>query len=335
MEEQNLIEEIVEVEDVPVDDKRLMKKDVKHTGWGLIWYTLINLIVVSMVTVVQMTLFQFKTGDEQLLEQYLTELENMGTSMIIGVGAGLLLLWLYMRKKVSGEAIFAENRKMTGEKFLKILCIFMTAQFVFSLFASLMEAGLNMIGYSAMESIEAASGGSTTFSMFLYASFVAPVVEELVYRGFVFRSLRKYGKMFAIVTSAIVFGVMHANLPQMAFAMAVGFVLAYVTEEYSIKWAIVLHIVNNFVFAELISFAGTLFGEAVGEFLNGAVIFGFFVAGCVVLIKNREKVVAYFRKNKEDTGKYVSAFTTLPFLLFVIFNLLIGISMLQPLTVSI
>ena len=329
MEEEMIFEEIEK--EIVLDHKK-MKKDMKRTGWGLIWYTLINLLTATIVIAVQTILFELNPVEGMSLEEFAANLENEGTYMIIGVFVGFLFLRLFMRKQVQKEMLYLENRTMTAEKFWQILCIFMTAQFVFSLFASLMEAGLNVIGYSAMESIEAATGGSQTLSMFLYASFVAPVMEELVYRGLIFRALRKYGKLFAIVTSAILFGVMHANLPQMAFAMAVGFVLAYVTEEYSIKWAIVLHIINNFVFAELIGLLGKVFGEGFSEALNGLVVFGFFIAGCVVIWKNREKVKAYFAENKEEEKKYVCVFTRLPMVLFVIFNLLIAISVIQPLT---
>jgi hypothetical protein len=41
----------------------------------------------------------------------------------------------------------------------------------------------------------------------------------------------------------------------------------------------------------------------------------------------------YWEENEEDSRKYVYAFTTVPVLLFVIFNLLLGISMIQPLSV--
>ena len=331
--EENLIVEEIECEETFVLDKKVMKKDIKRVGWGLIWYTLINLLVVTIVIAVQTIIFEMSNSEGISLEEFMVNLENEGTSMIIGVLVGILFLRVFMRKNVQKEMIFSENRKMTFRKFWQLLCVFMTAQFVFSLFASFMEVALNVIGYSAMESIEAATGGSQTISMFFYASFVAPVVEELVYRGMVFRALRKYGKMFAIVTSSILFGVMHANLPQMAFAMAVGFVLAYVTEEYSIKWAMMLHVINNFVFAELLSLLGKVLGTEAGDALNGLVIFGFFIAGCIVLWKNRTKVRTYFAENREDKRKYVYAFITVSVLFFVILNLLVGISMIQPLSV--
>ena len=37
---------------------------------------------------------------------------------------------------------------------------------------------------------------------------------------------------------------MHGNIPQAVFAIFVGVVLGYVTIEYSIWWAILLHIFN-------------------------------------------------------------------------------------------
>lgn len=329
MEEEMILEQMEDAEVSIEPDKKTMKKDMKRIGWGLIWYTLINLLVVTVVISIQAAQYAL-TGSEDL-EQYLLELENTGTSMIIGVCVGVLFLSFFLRKKVQKKDLFAENKKMTSKEFVQILCVFMTAQFTFSMFASLLEAALNVVGYSSMESIEAATGGSLTFSMFLYASFVGPVIEEIVYRGFLFRALRKYGKMFAIVTSALLFGIMHANLPQMAFAAAVGFVLAYVTEEYSIKWAIALHVINNFVFAELLSFLGKFIGETTAEMLSGLVVLGFFVAGCVVLWKNKGEAKTYFAENREDKKKYLYVFTTLPIVLFVIFNLLVGISMLQTL----
>ena len=331
--EENIILEETEHEESLVLDKKVMKKDIKRVGWGLIWYTMINLFVVSTIIAVQTMIFEISNPEGISLEEFMVNLENEGTSMIIGVLVGILFLRFFMRKTVQKEMLFSVNRQMTFPEFGKILCVFMAAQFVFSLFASYMEVRLNELGFSAMESIEAATGGSQTISMFLYASFVGPVIEELIYRGIVFRALRKYGKMFAIITSSILFGVMHGNLPQMAFATAIGFVLAYVTEEYSIKWAILLHVINNFVIAELISLLGKFLGTEVGDLMNAFVIFGFFIAGCIVLWKNRTEVMKYWEENKEDSRKYVYAFTTLPVLLFVIFNLLLGISMIQPLSV--
>src|SRR5699024_12084498 len=59
-------------------------------------------------------------------------------------------------------------------------------------------------GYSFMGSIEAATGTSSTVSMVLYAGIFGPVFEEIIYRGFLMKSLQRYGKTFAILVSAVV-----------------------------------------------------------------------------------------------------------------------------------
>lgn len=45
--------------------------------------------------------------------------------------------------------------------------------------------------------------------IFIVQGIVVPVVEEIVYRGILLENLRKYGDVFAIVISALIFGMMH------------------------------------------------------------------------------------------------------------------------------
>lgn len=72
--------------------------------------------------------------------------------------------------------------------------VFMGCPIVATCGSTLLEGGLNLIRYTAVASEEAASSVSITVSMFLYAAIVGPIVEELIYRGFVLRSFEKYGK---------------------------------------------------------------------------------------------------------------------------------------------
>ena len=226
--------------------------------------------------------------------------------------------------------MFAEKRQMTVKAFWGLLSVFMAVQLLSSLFYNVLEAGLNLIGYTAEASMDAATDASDTISMFLYASFVAPVVEDLVYRGFVLESLRKHGKVFAIVFSAILFGVMHGNIPQAVFAFGVGIVLGYVAVEYSIKWAILIHVINNFVFSELIGVIGKILGENMELVLNGLLIYGFFIAGMGILWKKRKAIKVYIEEQAQEKTIYRYAFTSLPMVLFIVVNLLLGVLMLEP-----
>lgn len=311
--------------------KNPLKKDVSRVCGGLLIYMLILNGIVIISTIRTTVFLMLRTGGKMPSEAEVLALVEDGMPMILGVMIGTLLLTLMMRKQAPVKEMFQPKKKMTVAGFFGLLAVFMSAQFVFSYISELLEAGLNLIGYSAMESIESATGTSSTVSMFVYAAFVGPFVEELIYRGFVLDSLKKYGKLFAIVVSSLLFGVMHANLPQALFAFSVGLVLAYTASEYSLTWAIVLHIANNFVFAELMGRISGLFGEKAGTVISGVVIIGFFIAGLLVLWKNRVKIGDYISKNRTEKGKYRMAFTTVTLLLFVGINLLAAFSMLKKL----
>lgn len=324
MEEQLLNDEITTI------DKKVIKKDIGKVGWTLILYMSINYAVVLGDMTRKIVTIMLQTTDEVLQEQQIAALTESAGSMIIGVLLGVLVLFVFMSKRIDVKEMFVEKKKMAVKTFFGLLSVFMAAQLGGSLFYGILETGLNMIGYTAQASLEAATGVSDTVSMFLYASFVAPVVEELVYRGFVLESLRKYGKVFAIVISAVLFGVMHGNIPQAVFAFGVGLVLGYVAVEYSVKWSILIHVINNFVFAELIGVAGKIFGENVELALSGIAIYLFFFAGTTILWKKRKEISAYVEEHREEKELYRWALTALPMILFIAGSLLLGIFMLEP-----
>ncbi len=79
-------------------------------------------------------------------------------------------------------------------------------------------------------------------------AFFPAFLEELTMRGMVMGMLRKKGDGFAIVCSAFIFGIMHANFEQIVFAFFVGLILGYITVKSGSIWpAIVVHFLNNLI----------------------------------------------------------------------------------------
>lgn len=136
--------------------------------------------------------------------------------------------------------------------FLRIFCVFMSCQVIFMAAAALAEAALNPLGYTLAEAAQNATAISGTLPLFLYTALVGPVAEEVVFRGFIMDRLLPYGKGFAIVLSAVLFGVMHGNFLQGLFAFGAGLVFGYVAVEYSLKWSALIHVINNMVFSDLL-----------------------------------------------------------------------------------
>ncbi len=83
----------------------------------------------------------------------------------------------------------------------------------------------------------------------IYAVAIAVVpalVEEFAIRGAVMQPLRKYGDWFAIVASAIVFGVLHGNLIQAPFALIAGIGIGYAVCITESMWTgVIIHFFNN------------------------------------------------------------------------------------------
>lgn len=314
-----------------------LRKDGNRIGIALLIYSIISFVIViadmfirTIFVTVQSMLNGEASDAELLVDAMLKQAEKEATSTMIGVGIGLLFLILFYRKRISiKKDIFVSRKKMTLKRFFQILCVFMGGQIVFSVVYELMEAGLNLIGYTAVASMESASSTSETISMFLYTGIVAPIVEEVVYRGFVMKSFEKYGKTLAIVSSAVFFGIMHANLPQGVFAFCVGLILGYVAMEYSIVWSILLHFLNNCIFGDLFSMATAGLSEETQLLISNGVWGIFFIGAMIIVWMKRKEIRQYLVDNKMDKKSLLYVFTRIAVVIFVVLELALAIFSLE------
>ena len=92
--------------------------------------------------------------------------------------------------------------------------------------------------------------------------------------------------------------------------------------EFGIGWSIALHIVNNFVFADLLMRAFALLPAAWQEPAQIALILGLgVVGGALVLWKNRAAISDYRHANRTEKGIIPVLWTVPSFWLFVLMNL--------------
>ena len=137
----------------------------------------------------------------------------------------------------------------------------------------------------------------------LIATAIIPaLVEEFAFRGIVLGKLLPFGEAFAIVTSALIFGVMHGNFEQMPFAALVGLILGYIRVKTDSLWIVILiHFSNNFI-----SVINDYLSEVVGSSLLSVIYFGlicvFFVLGIIsiVYLSLNKEFNAYSLKESEE-----------------------------------
>ena len=76
---------------------------------------------------------------------------------------------------------------------------------------------------------------------------LVPVCEEMVFRGLMYKRLRKYsGFVVSMLYSALVFSFMHVNVVQAIYAFFMAIVFAFVYEKYgSVKAPVIAHVSAN------------------------------------------------------------------------------------------
>lgn len=282
-------------------------------GWVLLaYYGLINLfsLVAMFWEALRQVLKMDHRGPFWFQQLDMDAIAGNAWGYITAIGVLFVILYAWKGSGYWRDEVFAKEKSMSGGVFFSLLCMCIGSQMVNSLWVSGLEFLYNLSDKSLMPMLEAVSGASDTFSMFLYASVLAPVAEELLFRGFVLRTLRPYGKRFAILGSAFLFGLFHGNLLQTPYAFLMGLVLGYVAAEYSIRWAMGLHLSNNFVLADLLTRLLNPMPEMIANLIQLILLGGCLAVSGVILLVKRGDIVAHIQSEWMDRRVLKCFFTS-------------------------
>lgn len=241
------------------------KETVSVQLWRMVYPVLMHLFFSSVLSyaalVVLLILWKSVLGETDV--DYIVELIN-SHGMILQMVANMLLLpiaWKLIRRdewkrkdmgirsRIMVAVPFGVGERLKTTAFFVVLSILLNQLIAWSglydLFPAYREIA-EKIYYS----------GSMVFA-YLAVALLAPITEELIYRGLVYRRIRDYaGVRWAVFFSALIFGVIHGNAVQFIFAFIMGMALAAVYERYRTIWApIVAHIAVN-LFSCITEFVG-------------------------------------------------------------------------------
>lgn len=262
-------------------------------------------------------------------------IEDEGLSIILTAILGILPLYIYVGKNKFKNYIKSERKKIRFVDVLILFSLIMIVNISASYIFNYIEDFLNLFGLSAIS--EANSGeASSSISMLIYGVIVAPVVEEIIYRAVVMRSLEKYSAYAAIIISSVLFGTMHQDILQSPVTMFVGLILAYAAYKYSIKLSIILHILNNLTveMAAQLDSSKDFFAAIFNISINLIVIITFTIFMISNIKKIRDKIKSLKEKQCLDEEKneiieirenIVVFFTRKPTILLLAFDIIIMI----------
>lgn len=300
---------------------KFLRRKFSVVGWALVIY---NLILVALVygAMAQDAFGQFlRFGSVNEEAVY-----NNAWGYLAAIAVGLVILHSWKGPDYWRQEVLVREKPMGVSTFLALIVLTIGAQTVSSLWIGLVETVMNGFGRSVVPMLEGISGESSSASMFLYGCIFGPMAEEILFRGFVLRSLRPYGKRFAVLLSALLFAVFHGNLLQLPYAFLMGLLMGYAAVEYSIYWALALHMFNNVILADLFSRLGAFLPETVYYMLDTLVFGGCAIISVILLIGNRKKIKAYREAEWLDRRCLKCFFTNSGILALLI---MLGLSMLE------
>ena len=317
----------LQVEEKLISQKQEVKESIKQIFKQLLVYLGIFMGIVIGFSIVAEVLrllpLDFVTED---LVQNITDAGNI-------FGSAIAILVFYKKQKIAFlPTVKTHQQKLSLKQVAIIIILLLGCQFVFNQVANIFEVALNMIGFSAKKEVELATVGHHSIMYFLYAAFMGPLIEELVMRGGIAYRLQKYGKVFSIMFSAIVFGFFHMNFVQGIFAFLVGIILAYIAIEYSFGWAVFFHILNNFGFNLILgTFMTSMVGEAQAEMISLTIMAIAAIASVVLLGMYHKQIIQYVQENRTAKGTYKVAFSSILGGVFFIICIIVALLGLQPL----
>lgn len=115
------------------------------------------------------------------------------------------------------------------------------------------QALINLFYESNSSEIFEQTLGSKHVGVFLFIAFLAPIIEELIFRGYLFNAWRntRLGVTGTIMITSALFALLHGaqyELLVLGYLFVFGLILGYAREKTnSVITPIVLHIVNNVI----------------------------------------------------------------------------------------
>lgn len=239
-------------------ERRGIRRSYSRAGVGLLLHMLIsNVLCIGFMLLyyVLQELFDMAAAGGELPDNYDTLLEdhfwNSSSS-----GAMNLLVFLIVNLcvaligcRLSGitiPSLLRTNRLKPGPIILYIV-IAIGLQYACGNLAELISDILSKADIVPYEP-DFSTGQDLKFVIVsgIYGCIVAPITEELLFRGFVLKNMSVVSQRFGIIASAFLFGIWHENIAQFILAFCVGIFMGYITVKHdSLIPAILCHTAVN------------------------------------------------------------------------------------------
>jgi membrane protease YdiL (CAAX protease family) len=228
--------------------------------------------------------------------------------------SALSLISAYGVLRTYTQETTTEKKKISTKSKLVIIIFGISFIFLIQFFMSLIYPALG-IDYNAIDtlSIEDDFTLPTVILYFIEVAIVPAIFEELFFRKALIDISEKFGKVFAVIMSALIFGLAHMNLGQFIFAFCLGimFGIIYIKTK-DIKLTMILHFINNgYAAVTEILYTANLLNENVFAIIETVllIIYAIIVVGIISTYINKNKAniklqLKYLKESSNSIGEY-------------------------------
>lgn len=154
-------------------------------------------------------------------------------SLVFIYFGGIISAMLILGVKLSDVLPLYKNKQRLGKAVTWFIPAYGAGQimnFAVLIISFLIAGNKSAVQETYSPIIAGADGTSRIYMIFMAFQLVvlAPVFEEFWFRGVIQTALDGYGHGFAIIMSAVLFGLTHGNIHQFCYATVIGIVLGYV-----------------------------------------------------------------------------------------------------------
>ena len=220
---------------------RLSENDAKryfsHFGWFAFIFTLLSSIAVSLISRIV-----YKFSPEIYSHWLFGELLSPIVFYVIALPVALIPL-LRLPRIAPARAEMPLSHWWQGLSIC--MALMMLGNYVSSIILTLIEG---YTGIQTQNPIENAVSRAPLWGTFVFIVVLAPILEEIVFRGILCKRLLFLGEGYAVVLSSACFALVHGNFYQLFYAFTLGCFFSFIyVKTGKLRYSILYHMAINFI----------------------------------------------------------------------------------------
>lgn len=306
------------------NDRKILKTMGNWFGFGIICFT----VLASIVAVVIALLSEVFTKVNLLYDNDNMAMAYQIIATILFILVPFVIAYAVLKKKkIAGILPMGTTYNTKAAVGLTMLCIplMIFSTLAINFISSIIQEILGITFTTGVEDPQIL-GAEGIFIAVLSTAVLPAILEEIVVRGIIMQPLRRFGDKFAIVASALIFGIMHGNMVQIPYTVVAGLFLGYLAVATGSLWpSIILHFINNFYSVALLAAydnLGDTAGGVVAILFIGLFVLSGIIGGLIYFPMNYKTPLKKGVDTLKTGEKYSALFLNVPMIFAIIFLLL-------------